>query len=328
MLSQISLLVRLVKLIDQVPTPPPPAKRPRGKPRFYSDRLMLKALLIMILRRLYTASALLAFLEQDDPTIKELRPLLHEQGQFPSRRTWERRLQALPQSLPGLIGHFGRHLAMLLQPWQWHGRAAAIDSTPLRTGGGVWHKKDREQGEIPHSSIDTEAGWSKSGYHGWWYGWKLHLAIAVGWVWIPLAAELTVANVGDNQIAPCLIKELPPAEVRYVLGDTHYNAPEVRADCHSRGMELVATRRGPHPHTDGGVEVRRIFHKLRSQSIEPFNGLFKDFFGWSKNMPVKGLNKSQLFALGAILLYQLVLLYQHEQGQEVGRGIKALLRAA
>lgn len=326
MLPEVSLLVRLVKLIDLVPLPPPPKPGP-GKPRFYSDTLMLKALIIMIIRRLYTASALLAFLDQDDATVKELRALLHEQGQFPSRRTWERRLAVLPQTLPGLIGHFGRHLVVSLQVWKWHGRAAAIDSTPLRTAGGVWHKKDRQQGEIPHSSIDTEAGWSKSGYHGWWYGWKLHLAIAVGWVWIPLSAELTQANRGDSEIAPRLINELP-AEVRYALGDTHYNAPEVRADCNSRGIELVATRRGPHPHEDGGVEVRRIFHKLRSQSIEPFNGLFKDHFGWSKNMPVKGLNKSQLFALGAIFLYQLALLYQHEQKLKVGQGIKALLRAA
>lgn len=327
MLTQVSLLVRLVTLIDKAPSLPPPAKRLRGKPRFYSDTLMLKALIIMIIRRLYTASTLLSFLNQDDPTVKQLRALLHENGSFPSRRTWERRLQALPESLPGLIGHFGRHLVVLLEPWRWHGRAAAVDSTALRTAGGVWHKKDRENGEIPHSSIDTEAGWSKSGYHGWWYGWKLHLAVAVGWVWIPLAAELTIANVGDNEIAPYLIKELP-AEVRYVLGDTHYNAPGVRDDCNSRGLELVATRRGPHPHKDNGVEVRRIFHKLRSQSIEPFNGLFKDFFDWKKNMPVKGLNRTQLFALGAIFLYQLALFYQYENELEVGKGIKALLRAA
>jgi hypothetical protein len=35
-----------------------------------------------------------------------------------------------------------------------------------------------------------------------------------------------------------------------------------------------------------------------------------------------------LLALGAIFIYQLALLYQHEQGQAVGKGIKALLRAA
>lgn len=102
----------------------------------------------------------------------------------------------------------------------------------------------------------------------------------------------------------------------------------MRQDCQARGLELVATRRGAHPHRDGGVEVRRIFHKLRSQSIEPFNGLFKDFFGWQKNMPVKGLNKTQLLALGAVFLYQLTLYYQHEHKLEVGQGIKAMLRAA
>lgn len=220
MLTEVSLLVRLVLLIDKIPAPPPPAKRGRGQPRFYSDTLILKALVIMVLRHLYSASALLAFLNQPDPTVQQLRALLVEQGRFPTRRTWERRLAALPATLPGLIGYFGRHLVGLLRPWRRHGRAAAVDSTPLRTGGGVWHKQDRENGELPHRSIDTEAGWSKSGHHGWWYGWKLQLAVAVGWVWIPLAAELTVANVGDNEIAPRLLKELP-AEVRYVLGDTH-----------------------------------------------------------------------------------------------------------
>jgi hypothetical protein len=153
------------------------------------------------------------------------------------------------------------------------------------------------------------------------------LAVAVGWIGIPLAAELTVANVGDNLLAPKLLAQLP-AEVRYVLGDTHYNDPDVRQACQARGIALVATRRGAHPHTDGGVEVRRIFHKLRSQSIEPFNGLFKDFFGWRKNLPVTGLVKSQLFVLGAIFVYQLILFYQYEAGLDVGKDIKALLKAA
>jgi hypothetical protein len=92
--------------------------------------------------------------------------------------------------------------------------------------------------------------------------------------------------------------------------------------------ELVATRRGPYPHRDGGVEVRRIFHKLRSLAIEPFNGLFKNVFEWRGQMPVKGLKPCQLLALGAILLYQIVLLYQHQRQQPVGVGVKALLRAA
>jgi Transposase DDE domain len=327
MLRHTSVLVSLVVLVDRLPWPPEPPKRPRGHPKTYSDRLIVKALIIMIIRRLYTAYAFLAFLEQDDPLPQQLRPLLCEQGRFPSRRTWERRLAALPQSLPGLIGCIGRHLVTLLRPWATSGRAVACDSTPLATGGGVWHKKHREQGLVPHSSIDTEAGWSKSGWHGWWYGWKLHLAVTVGALWIPLAAELTVANRGDNEEAPLLLEQLP-GEVRYVLGDTHYNTPELRQECHQRGWELVATRRGPSPHCGGGVEVRKVFHKLRSQAIEPFNGLFKNVFEWRVKMPVKGLQRSQLLALGAVVIYQLVLLYQHERQLPLGKGIKPLLRAA
>ena len=185
----------------------------------------------------------------------------------------------------------------------------------------------RRFADTPHTSIDTEAGWSKSGWHGWWYGWKLHLAVSVGAVWIPLAAELTPANTADHEVAPRLWAPLP-AEVRDVLGDTAYHDPEVRPLCEQSERALVATQRGAYPHHDAGVEVRRIFHKLRSQSIEPFNGLFKTVFEWRTQMPVKGLRRSQLLALGAIVVYQLVLLYQHEHHLPLGKEIKPLLRAA
>jgi len=140
-------------------------------------------------------------------------------------------------------------------------------------------------------------------------------------------AELAAANTADNTVAPQLLAPLP-AEVRSILGDTHYNDPEVRTLCEQTDRVLVATQRGAYPHHDDGVEVRRIFHKLRSQAIEPFNGLFKNVFEWRTPMPVRGLWRSQLLALGAIVLYQLVLLYQHEHNLPLGKGIKPLLRAA
>ena len=327
MLRQPSLLISLVVLMDRFPWPPESPTRLRGRPKTYAERLIMKALVIMILRRPYTAYAGLAFLDQDDAVAVRLRPLLCEQGRFPSRRTWERRLAVLPTSVPGMIGYDGRHLVALLHPWALHGRAGAGDRTALATGGGVWHTTHREQGGMPHASIDTEAGWRTSGWHGWWYGWQLHLAVTVGSLWIPLAAELTVANRGDNAVAPVLLKHLP-GETRYVLGATHDHDPELRQPCHRRGCELVATRRGPYPHRDGGVEGRSIVHTLRSQAIEPCNGLFKNVFDWRVKMPVKGLQRSQLLALGAVVVYQLVLRYQHAHDLPLGKGIKPLLRAA
>jgi hypothetical protein len=290
--------------------------------------MIVKALVIMIIRRLYSAYSLLAFLEQETALTRALRSLLtDEKGRFPSRRTWERRLKALPDDLPGLIGALGRHLVHLIQPWDKRGRAAALDSTALRAKGGVWHKKDREQGKVPHSSIDTEAHWSKSGHHGWWYGWKLHLACTVASVWIPLAAKLTPANVHDSLPAPALIRQLP-LDVRFVLGDNHYKVPKLQTCCQLSNRLLVGSGRSPYPHDDAGVEVRRIFHILRHQAIEPFNGLFKNVFEWGGQVPVKGLKRTQLIVLGAVLLYQLVLLYQFELQRPLGKGIKPLLRAA
>lgn len=248
MIHEDSLLVTLVKLVDRIPMPPPPTKRGRGKPRFYPDRLFLKALVIMIVRHLHNVHELLSVLEQATAEMQALRALLTENGRYPSRRTWERRLKSLPTSLPAQIGCLGRYLVALIQPWATCGRAAVADSTTLRARGGVWHKDDREKGIVPHTSIDTEAHWTKSGWHGWVYGWKLHIITTVAAVWIPLAAILTPANEADNEVAPALIRELPP-QVRYLLGDIHYNAPNVHQACESSDCFLVVPRYGPYPHT-------------------------------------------------------------------------------
>ena len=262
MIYQDSVLVQLILLIERIPTPQPPPRRPRGRPYLYSEKLFMKALVIMIVRRLHRVGELLAVLEEPTPEMRMVRQLLAEEGRFPARRTFQRRLKALPERLPEQIGCLGRYLVEVLKPWESRGRAVAVDSTALQAKGGVWHKKDREAGIVPHTSIDTEAGWTKSGWHGWVYGWKLHLAITVAGIWIPLSARLTPAEVADNQIAPLLIEELPQ-EARYVLGDTHYDAKNVRHKCEQTERFLVTSKRGAYPHTDSGVEVRRIFHKLR-----------------------------------------------------------------
>jgi len=320
------LLVTLVKLVDRIPTPPPP-KRRRGRPKFYPDRLFLKALVIMIVRHLHKTHELLTVLSQPTPEMQALRAQLTVNGCYPTRRTWERRLQAMPTTLPAQIGCLGRYLVDLIAPWSQSGRAVAADSTTLQANGGVWHKKDREQGIVPHTAIDTEAHWTKSGWHGWVYGWKLHILAVVAAVWIPLAAELTPANVADNEVAPALVREAP-AEARYLLGDIHYNAPNVREAWEQDGRVLITPQYGPYPHTGLGVEVRRLFHKLRSLAIENFNEHFKGIFDAHGQVPTKGLLNTQRFALGAIFVYQLALLYRFENGLDLNVGLKAFLKAA
>src|SRR4051794_22435258 len=143
MIGQTSLLVTLVLLVDRLPSPPPPAKRGRGRPVTYPDRLFLKALVVMLVRHLHQVHELLPVLGQPTAEMGQWRALLvRPDGRFPARRTWARRLAALPETLPAPIGCLGRHLVALLRPWANCGRAGAVDSTVLRARGGGWQKKD------------------------------------------------------------------------------------------------------------------------------------------------------------------------------------------
>ncbi len=54
----------------------------------------------MIVRHLHKVHELLSVLAQPTEEMRTLRLLLGEQEHFPSRRTWERRLKTLPQTLP------------------------------------------------------------------------------------------------------------------------------------------------------------------------------------------------------------------------------------
>src|SRR5881409_520233 len=84
-----SRLVLLLRLIDRLPMPAP-EHRGRGRPHCYSDRLFLKALVVMIVRHLHRPGELVAVLNEPTPEMLEIRALLSEHGGVPCRRTWER----------------------------------------------------------------------------------------------------------------------------------------------------------------------------------------------------------------------------------------------
>ena len=173
-----------------------------------------------------------------------------------------------------------------------------------RARGGVWHKKCRDAGTVPHTAIATDAHGTQSGWHGWVYGWKLPLVTPVAAVWIPRAAELTPAHIADHTSA---LTWLPawPAEVRDVLGDPHDHDPTIDAAGADSGRTVVATQRGPYPHTDAGVEVRRILHERRARAIEHLHEPCKGIFEAHGQVPIKGWVNPRRFGLGAVFVYQL-----------------------
>lgn len=214
----------------------------------------------------------------------------------------------------------GAHLLARLDPFCHHGRAVAIDSTVLRARGGVWHARHRAAGEVPHTSIDTEAHWTKS-------GWQLHLVVTVAGVWLPLGATLTSANVADNVAAPSLLDDLP-AGTRFVLGDGTYDDGALRDDLARTNRILVTPGGSPYPHPDDGAGVRRVFHELRSRTIENFNGQLKAIFDVHGPVPTRGRRATACWVLGAVLVYQLTLLHRHATGANLRVGLKPFLQAA
>ena len=318
-----SLLVTLVKLVDSIPIPAPPTGG-RGRPPVYPDRLFLKAFVIMMVWRLHKVNEFLAVLAAPTPEMYSLRgPLTDLQGRVPSRWTWVRRLAAVLATLPVQIGSLGRHQGALFQPWTDYARAAAIDSPVLRALGGVWHKKDREDGGVPHISIDPEVHWTTSSWHGWVYGWKLHLVCTAGRVWMPLVAERTPANAADNLQAPGLFQKFP-MELRFLLGDQHDRVPDLEQLCTRRGCLVMTPTGGACPHTDDGVEVHRILHKTRSIAIENFHEQFKGTFEGHGQAPTCGLVATRRFALSTIFVSQLALRYRHDIGADLRVGPKPL----
>ena len=105
MVPQVSLLVLLVELIDAIPGPP--GERKRGRPPVYADRLFLKAPVIMPVRDVTPVDGLLAILGQPTVEMQALRARLMCNGRCPARRTWERRLNSLPTTLPARIACLG-----------------------------------------------------------------------------------------------------------------------------------------------------------------------------------------------------------------------------
>lgn len=327
MIAEPSLLVALLQVVSRIPLPPPPPRRGRGRPVVYGDRLFLQGLLIMVVRRLDNVPLLVAVLHAPTEEMARVRALLAVNGRLPDRRTWERRLARVPDTLPAQIGCLGRALVELTGAWASHGRAVALDSTLLRAPGGVWHVKQRAAHLLPCITLDVEADWGRSGWHGWVYGWKLHLASVVSGCFLPLAAVLTKASVHDATAAAALLDELPDG-TRFVLGDTAYQTPTLHQGCAAQGVTLIAPGWTPAAAADPGRPVRTIFHALRHVASENLNELVKDCFGLHGTVPTTGFLATSRYVLGCIFVYQVALWYRAEHGLPLNVGLKAFLRAA
>ena len=315
------------QLVEHIPLPAPP-RRGRGRPRVYSDRLFLKALVIMIVRHLPTVHTLLAVLDQPTAEMQRLRALLDRAGPLPrpahlgAAPARDARPPCRPRSAA-----WGATWSRCSTPGGDCGRAVAIDSTVLRgPRRRLAPEAPRARASCPiPPSTPRRTGPSPAGTAGSTAG-SCIWSCTVAAVWIPLAAELTPANAADNEVAP------RPAARAAARGPLPAGRPALRRPRRARSVcaqadrALVTTQHGAYPHTDDGVEVRRVFHQLRSHGHRELQRAVQGPSSTCHGqVPTRGLRATRRFALGAVFVYQLAAALPLEQWRRSPRGLKPFL---
>ena len=86
-----------------------------------------------------------------------------------------RRYKALYEVIEALVLFIGQYAADLSE--QFNLTHLVADKSLFKAQGPVWHQVDRKAKKVPKHlrNLDTDATWSKSGYHGWVYGYGLHI---------------------------------------------------------------------------------------------------------------------------------------------------------
>ena len=319
-----SFLIGILRLIGLIPWPKPSEKR--GRPYVYSPTAILRCFIVRIWLRIPSNNALHAFLSIGNPYNARIMMACGLHG-LPDRRTFDRRFKSISSDVRPRIGSMGQLFIdeKVIDPY-----IVCVDSTMLRARRGlVWHKKQMEKNVVPYSGIDTEAKWGKSRTKGWLYGYKLHISCSTGSLIIPLSAEFTTANVQDNQMYERITSSL--RGVRYIDADEGYDDTNLYETSRQRGFDLVCPISRYENTPPDRLElvyfyesdIGQLVYSWRMKSIEPLIEQIKDVFGIDP-LPVRGLVNAESIVLLSVLLYQMMVYYNHLTGRPL-RELKHML---
>ncbi len=288
---------------------PPTAKR--GKPYCYNWPSMVLFFMVMFLKGIHSHKGMATYAKA------------HYQWfgwpSAPSRKTIARRFEALP----GVIYRLMPHVAQAARQVNWavfSFRWAFIDKSVFRAKGGIWHQKHRQEGIVPHSSIDTDASWAKSAYHNWRFGYGLHLVCNTNR--FPIACSVTTAAQKDTtQLVPLLVHFVE--QVGVVVADAGYIALQLIKQlltCWNvfvllpYGFKAAALSEWQQQYNClAQTPQARLLYKQRKPSIEPVFSLIKELFHLTgeNQLPYQKLSKVKPYLMMTAFTIQLMMYYNH-----------------
>ena len=141
-----------------------------GRPFVYQQKNMIVFFMWMQFKRIYQFKTQWRWLTQHGEVLSVL-----EWKQVPHRTTLSRRYKQLYPVLEDFVVYLAQVSESLGD--EMDVSHLYEDKSLFKAQGPVWHQSDRQQGHIPEKlrNLDTDATWSKSAYHGWVYGYGLHL---------------------------------------------------------------------------------------------------------------------------------------------------------
>jgi hypothetical protein len=269
------------------------ARLHRGHPFVYAHKVLIMFFVVMHQRRIFRCKAQRRWLEQHDEM-----PQVFGLDTIPHRTTLSRRSKALYHVLQDFIAFVG-HYAEDLDP-RFTSEELYTDKRLFKAQGPVWHQSDRKAGRLPEKlrHLDTDASWSKSGYHGWVYGYGLHLVDnRVGFPKLAQVETATVsAKVVIDQQADQIIDHCDPATV--TTDNSYAQAMRIRQWA-KRGVVLCTPalkwtkgRYGTAYHDSIEQPEQRDLLQSRRTAIEPIFDLRAKVLGTTgrqKPLPVQRL---------------------------------------
>jgi transposase len=298
----------------------PPTKPKRGHPYDYSELVMLRVFLFMVLKRIKQFAALYRYLQAHP-----LERLACGLEQMPDESTLRKRLKKLKPTVKSQIRSWAKEL---IKQKITSAEVVAIDKKMIEAQGPLWHQSDRAENRIPEGlrGVDRDSSWSYSNYRGWVQGYGSHIVVTAtpNEPIAPLWADFTKNNEQEAKVACQLGGELAD-EVKKVLGDIGYDDPELRCEleryekhllerCLIVPIKVKENTPGKRQRYGSIYENNRELYRRRKVTIEPFFDRLDQCFDIEPAW-MKGLANNESLGCLWVAAYQLMMLYLHEQGE-------------
>lgn len=289
----------------------------RGHPFDYETKSLIVFFTMMMIRRIKAFQTQWRWLHEHPEEARMLGLV-----EIPVRTTLSRRFKALYPILQAFIAYLGKWVEALSP--EFDSRVLIEDASLFKAHGPVWHQSDRQAQRIPEKlrNLDQDASWGKSAYHGWVYGYSLHLSC--NRAGFPKLVQVETASLDESIVLEQKKQALFQFSPEAIVGDhAYFKAMRVRHWA-AQGVVLISPattwKKGKYAqayHRFLKQKPIRSWLHCRKTAIEPVFDLFSKVLGTINNhkqLPLQCLTKVRSFLCLSVLAVQIAMILNNAFG--------------